>query len=103
MKTPKQSFGAVQESLILDNVPYHCIDTTDIPPGYAEVDVLLDDNGVMIDCLLTAGIVGSTIRDSKDFGLQLHGDGVRDVVCPLVGWWMYEKPSPKKKCEVESK
>ncbi len=79
--------------LILDNMPYHFIDTNDIPPGYAEVDVLLDDNGVKFDCMLTAGHVGGMVRDSKDIGWELQGSGVRDVVRPLVGWWMYEKPS----------
>jgi len=87
-------FGPNHKPLVLDNMPYHFIDTDDIPNGYAEVDVLLDDNGVEFDCMLTAGHVGSTVCDSKDIGWKLQGSGVRDVVRPLVGWWMYEKPSP---------
>jgi hypothetical protein len=81
--------------LILDNSPYHRIDTNDIPSGYAEVDVKLDDNGVEFDCVLTAGLVGSTVRDSKDVGWNLHGSGIRDVASPLAGWWMTKKPSPE--------
>jgi len=81
--------------LTLDNTPYHRIDTGDIPSGYAEVDVKLDDNGVEFDCMLTAGLVGSTVRDSKDVGWNLHGSGIRDVVGPLAGWWMTKKPSPE--------
>jgi hypothetical protein len=83
------------EPLILDNTPYHRVDTNDIPSGYAEVDVKLDDNGVKFDCVLTAGLVGSTVRDSKDMGWNLRGSGIGDVASPLAGWWMTKKPSPE--------
>ena len=95
MITPSQPFGVYEKSLILDDMPYHRLDTDDIPPGYAEVDVLLDDNGEKIDCMITAGLVGSMVLDSKDFGWNLGGSGIRDVVSPLAGWWMFKKPSPE--------
>jgi len=90
----QRPFMSIDESLVLDNMPYHRIDTNDIPPGYAEVDVKLDDNGEKIDCILTAGLVGSMVRDSKDMDWNLRGSGIRDVVSPLAGWWMSKKPSP---------
>jgi hypothetical protein len=90
-------FVKIDKSLMLDNIPYHRIDTGDIPAGYAEVDVKLDDNGEEFDCMLTAGLVGSLVRDSKDVGLNLGGSGKRDVVSPLAGWWMTRKPSPEEK------
>jgi hypothetical protein len=83
------------ELFILDHMPYHRIDTDDIPPAHAQVDVKLDDNGELFDCVLTAGLVGSMVRDSKGIGFNLHGNGKGDVVSPLAGWWMYTKPSPK--------
>ncbi len=92
MITSQRPFMSTDNSLILDNTPYHCVDTEDIPAGYAEVDVKLDDNGVEFDCVLTAGLVGSTVRDSKDEGWNLHGSGIRDVASPLAGWWMSKKP-----------
>jgi hypothetical protein len=93
MITPSQPFGVTEKSLILDDMPYHRLDIDDIPPGYAEVDVKLDDNGEKIDCMITAGLVGSTVLDSKDFSWKLGGSGVRDVVSPLAGWSMFKKPS----------
>ena len=71
---------SIDKSLILDNTPYHCIDTNDIPPGYAEADVKLDGNGVEIDCTLTAGLVGRMVRDSKEAGWEPSRGG---------GWWMF--------------
>jgi len=93
----ERPFELNDKSLILDDTPYHFIDTNDIPPGYAEVDVLLVDSGVKFNCMLTAGHVGNMVSDSRDFDWKIHGSGVRDMVRPLVGWWMYEKPSPEEK------
>jgi len=89
MIRPEKSFQVVEKPFVLDQMPYHCLDSGDIPPGYAEVDVKLDDNGELIDCMITAGLVGCTVRDSKSLGWDLRGaGGMRDVISPLAGWWM---------------
>jgi hypothetical protein len=47
------------------------------------VDVLLDDNGEELQCMMTAGLFGTEIlADAK---------GRRDTVRPVSGWWMFEK------------
>ncbi|KAJ7474121.1 hypothetical protein FB451DRAFT_1351505 [Mycena latifolia] len=75
--------------LILDHVPYHQMDVSDTPPGYAEVDVKLDDNGEIFSCALTAGLIGTQISSSNDKALSTAGED--DTVRPLLGWWMYIK------------
>jgi hypothetical protein len=47
------------------------------------VDVLVDDNGDKIPCMMTAGL----------FGMEISGDveGQRDTVRPVLGWWIFEK------------
>lgn len=77
--------------LILDEVIYHYVDTNDIPPGFAEVDVKLDDNGREIDTTLIAGLVGAQVCDSGD--KTLSKDGKRDTARPYVAWWIFEKTS----------
>ncbi|EDR13029.1 uncharacterized protein LACBIDRAFT_322430 [Laccaria bicolor S238N-H82] len=69
--------------LILSGTRYHLVDTNDIPAGCTDVDVLVDDNGEEIPCMMTAGL----------FGTEISGDveGKRDTVRPVSGWWMFEK------------
>lgn len=75
---------------------YHTIDTVSIPAGFAEVDVKLDDNGQISQCVLLSGLVGTKIRDSQQMKEgKLQGSGLRDVISPVVGWWMVEKPNSK--------
>lgn len=95
---------------MLDGTAYHSIDTDDIPVSYAEgeltstsipnpgvaahnagyiVDVKLDDNGVDFKSMIVAGLVGSEVQSSGD--KELSEAGVRDVVKPLAGWWMFTK------------
>jgi hypothetical protein len=85
MRSPAHPF------LTLDFVPYHRIDTQDIPPAFAECDVKLDDNGEMFDCMITAGFVGYTIGDSGPMVVGGRQAGVRDVIRPTSGWWMFIK------------
>jgi hypothetical protein len=73
--------------LVLDDVPFHQVDSDNLPPSYAEVPVKLDDNGEVFDCVLTAGLVGTQISSSNDSGLS--ATGVNDTVRPLAGWWMF--------------
>ncbi|EIW74183.1 hypothetical protein CONPUDRAFT_170209 [Coniophora puteana RWD-64-598 SS2] len=75
--------------LSLDGTFYPHVDSDKVPPGYAEVDVKLDDNGEILDTLLVAGSVGSLISDSGDQSLSKTGE--RDTVKTLPGWWMFVK------------
>ncbi|KAJ7809760.1 hypothetical protein B0H13DRAFT_2258847 [Mycena leptocephala] len=52
-------------------------------PGYANVDVTLDDNGARFDCAMVAGVVGTRVSSS--------GPGKDDTVSPVAGWWMFIK------------
>ncbi|KAJ7059501.1 hypothetical protein C8F01DRAFT_1370422 [Mycena amicta] len=71
--------------LTIDGTPFHKLDLTAIPPGFASVDVLLRAPGQQDKpCAMLAGVVGSEISASAR-------DIERDTVRPVVGWWMYEK------------
>lgn len=49
----------------------------------------LDDNGVELDTVLTAGLVGMQVCDSGDKTLSADGKG--DTVKPVVAWWIFAK------------
>ncbi|KAF4618562.1 hypothetical protein D9613_009791 [Agrocybe pediades] len=67
-------------NLQLDGVLYGYIDSNDVPTGFCEVDVKLDDNGEMFNCIMVAGHLSMlTIGD--------HLDTVR----PLPAWFMFIK------------
>jgi len=70
--------------LSLDGVVYPVIDTKDIPPGYCEVDVLLNDNGEVFNCLMVAGHVAM-----KNVTAQ-EGDPL-DTARPSPQWFMFIK------------
>ncbi|KAF8977856.1 hypothetical protein BGZ46_007073 [Entomortierella lignicola] len=76
-----------QELLVIDGTPYHVVDTNDIPNGYAEVNVTLDDNGLEIESKMAAGHVGMQVCSSGD--KQLSSTGDRDTIKPASGWWMF--------------
>ncbi|KAJ6527115.1 hypothetical protein B0H19DRAFT_1041947 [Mycena capillaripes] len=78
-----------QHDLVLDETSYHRIDRKKIPAAYAEVDVKLNDNGEMFDCIMVAGLVGTQVTASDD--LVLSATGKDDVVRPLSGWWIFTK------------
>ncbi|KAJ6527170.1 hypothetical protein B0H19DRAFT_1335249 [Mycena capillaripes] len=81
--------SSVRHNLVLDGTLYHRIDRNKIPAAYAEVDVKLDDNGEMFDCIMVAGLVGTQVTASDD--LVLSATGKDDVVRPLSGWWIFTK------------
>jgi len=85
-KDPQPSRG---HSLMLDGIIYHRIESSDIPAGFAEVDVKLDDNGKNFDTILTAGQLCTQICDSED--QTLSPDGRRDTGRPLAAWWLFDK------------
>lgn len=82
-------FRPGQDYLKLDGIPYHRVDTSNIPPGYLEVDVLVDDNGTEFDTLMVAGQIGMRVSSSGDKGLS--AGGLQDTVAPVAGWWIFTK------------
>ncbi|PIL35824.1 hypothetical protein GSI_01484 [Ganoderma sinense ZZ0214-1] len=52
----------------LDGVPYFSLDMGDIPVGYSEVDVLVDDNGLQLKCKMVSGHVASVISEAVKDG-----------------------------------
>ncbi|KAJ6573513.1 hypothetical protein DFH09DRAFT_1152020 [Mycena vulgaris] len=79
----------VSRSLVLDGTPYHHLESDSVPPAYAEVDVKLNDNGEMIDCLMLAGLVGARVSSSADRTLSASGEN--DTIHPVPGWWICTK------------
>ncbi|KAJ7882030.1 hypothetical protein B0H14DRAFT_3082520 [Mycena olivaceomarginata] len=75
--------------LVLDNTAYHQLNREAIPPGYAEVDVLLDDNAEKFECAMVAGNIGMRVSSSGD--RKLSEWGADDTVRPVAGWWLFIK------------
>jgi hypothetical protein len=61
----------------IDGAVYHA--ATSVPSGFAEVDVLVEENGETVECSMLAGSVGMTVGEE------------RDCVQPVSGWWIYSK------------
>ncbi|KAJ7284447.1 hypothetical protein C8J57DRAFT_1288483 [Mycena rebaudengoi] len=76
--------------LKLDDTTYHFVDSREVPPGTAEVDVkVIDRLKVEYNCTMTAGLVGTQVTSSGDAGLSSTGKD--DTVRPMPGWWMFVK------------
>ncbi|TDL17781.1 hypothetical protein BD410DRAFT_882687 [Rickenella mellea] len=56
--------------LVYGGMAYPLLDTNDLPRGYCEVDVVLDDNGEEINCTMLAGHVGVTYSSAEGDGGQ---------------------------------
>jgi hypothetical protein len=76
-----------KDQLILDGTPYPRVGRSVIPPGYAEVDVKLNDNGEFFECAMVAGAVGMRVSSSHDVTVSSSGED--DTVRPVVGWWLF--------------
>ena len=74
--------------LILDDQPYHTIDMSQIPPGFAGVPVTVDDNGYVYMARMVAGSVA--IRATKSEEWKESGGEGEDTLAPEVGWWMFK-------------
>ncbi|KAJ7238166.1 hypothetical protein C8J57DRAFT_1439087 [Mycena rebaudengoi] len=77
------------KDLVLDSTPYYRVDSINVPPGYAGVDVKLNDNGELFDCMMTAGVIGMKVSSSRD--VELSPTGRDDIVRPVSGWWIFIK------------
>ncbi|KAJ7443106.1 hypothetical protein FB451DRAFT_95138 [Mycena latifolia] len=86
---PARRPRAAPLELVLDGAPFHRLNTNSVPPGYAEVDVALDDNGTKFACAMIAGSVGMRVTSSGDAALS--ADGRDDTVRPVAAWWIYTK------------
>ena len=79
------------ETLRLDGVAYHRVDSNEIPPGYSSAPVTVVDNGVSFDAMMVAGSVGINCTSSGD---ELAGGRVGlDTMSAETGWWMFERKS----------
>ncbi|MCJ1464394.1 hypothetical protein MMC07_003007 [Pseudocyphellaria aurata] len=87
-KTPHTKVK-VSSSFELDGVPYHRIDSKEVPPGFVSVPVKVDDNGTEYKTTMVAGSVASRLEDAA---AEVKGrlPGGRDALRPEVGWWMFE-------------
>ncbi|KAI0356038.1 hypothetical protein OH77DRAFT_1520601 [Trametes cingulata] len=71
----------------LDGIRYPTIDIRDVPAGYCEVDVIVDDNGIVYDCMMVAGHVAVAATASEP-------GGAPDTLAPAPQWFIFEKKEP---------
>ena len=72
--------GQTVSGLVLDKVLYPVIESGDVPVGFCEVDVELDDNGVMFPCMMVSGHLAFSVQGKK-----------KDTIRPLPSWFMFVK------------
>lgn len=70
------------EKLVLDKTQYPIIETGDVPSGFCQVDVALDDNGELFDCLMVAGHLAGLVTGEE-----------KDTLQPLPSWFIFIKES----------
>ncbi|PFH54119.1 hypothetical protein AMATHDRAFT_135684, partial [Amanita thiersii Skay4041] len=76
------NYSKTRKPLSLDGMEYPRIDSNDIPLGYGEVEVELDDNGKVFETIIVAGQVGLMVCNNNQTGSM-----VKDTVRPLAAWW----------------
>ena len=72
--------------LVLDEVFYPVIKSGDVPVGFCEIDVKLDDNGVMLPCMMVSGHLAYSVEGEK-----------KDRIRPLPSWLMFVKGEDEEK------
>jgi hypothetical protein len=75
--------------LVLDSLRYPSVDTGEIPTGFCEVDVLVDDNGEEFDCVMVAGHVGNAMSATDE-------NGIMNTLRPQAEWFMFIKEEVKR-------
>ena len=79
-RTIKLMSGETVPELVLDKVSYPVIESDDVPVGFCEVDVKLDDNGVTLPCMMVSGHLAYSVEGEK-----------KDRIRPLPSWFMFIK------------
>ena len=79
-KTITLLWGETVPELVLDKVSYPVIDSDDVPEGFCEVDVKLDDNGEILPCMMVSGHLAYSVEGEK-----------KDRIRPLPSWFMFVK------------
>ena len=74
---------------MLDGVSYFTLPFENIPDGYGEVDVMIDDDGKEIPCMMVAGNLAFSVTESTP-------GGKLDTVSPSPQWYMLQKIKTKK-------
>ncbi|KDQ19405.1 hypothetical protein BOTBODRAFT_153311 [Botryobasidium botryosum FD-172 SS1] len=78
------------EPLLLDGVTYATIGLHQIPPGFCEVDVILDDNDEEFKCIMVAGHVAT-----ESVSTPSRRGKVPDTVRPSPHWFIFVKKEYK--------
>jgi hypothetical protein len=92
------------ESLVLDGeTMFPILDTSDIPAGFVEVDVKVDDNGYKMDTVMIAGHLGGKVLVGGDGRNGMTGEGHGERLGMAPGWFMFVKDPKKVKAVEEGK
>ncbi len=86
-------YSPESQTLRLDGVIYHQVESDKVPPDFSAVPVKVDDNYVPFDALMVAGSVGMNCSSSSSGGgveLVAGGKEGLDTVAVQTGWWMFE-------------
>jgi len=75
--------GETVPELVLDKVSYPIIESG-VPVGFCEVDVKMDDNGVMLSCMMVSGHFAYSVEGEK-----------KDTIRPRPSWFMIVKGEPE--------
>ena len=78
--------------LALDGVRYPAIDVADIPNGFCQVDIKLDDNGQEFRCMIVAGHVAYVERDDLEPDADT-GETRKNTLQPSPEWFLFVKES----------
>ena len=66
--------------LVLDKASYPVIESGDVPVGFCEVDVKLDDNGEIFPCMMVSGHLAYSVEGEK-----------KHTIRPCPSWFMFVK------------
>ena len=84
-RTIKLFGGGTVPVLVLDKVSYPVIRSGDVPEGFCEVDVTLDDNGVTLPCMMASGHLAYSVEGER-----------KDMMRPIPSWFMFVKGERQK-------
>ena len=84
-KTVQPLRGRPMPEFVLDKVSYPVIGSDDVPVGFCEVDVTLDDNGVTLPCMMASGHLAYSVEGER-----------KDMMRPIPSWFMFVKGERQK-------